>query len=76
MWSEEKQKEADIREAKAELIKLMAIKELVKDNTLALMIKISGIEIGLCKNDTILPAIEHQIQEINKFLSGEPNDWE
>ena len=76
MWSEEKQKEASIREANAELIKLNAIKELVKDNTLACEVSISGISIGLCTNESVLPAINHNIQEIEKFLKGEQNDWE
>ena len=68
--------EADIQEAQNELIKLNAVKELLKDNDLACEVTINGITIGLCSNLSVLPAIKKNITEINKFLKGEPNEWE
>lgn len=63
------------REARNELIMLNAVKELIKDNDLACEVSINGITIGLCDNLSVLPAIEKNIQEINKFLKGEDNEW-
>jgi len=71
-----KQKIEDTREAKNELIMLNAVKELLKDNDLACEVTINGITIGLCSNLSVLPAIKKNITEINKFLKGEPNEWE
>jgi len=55
---------------------LNAVKELLKDNDLACEVTINGITIGLCSNLSVLPAIKKNIIEINKFLKGEPNEWE
>jgi len=71
-----KQKIEDIREAKNELIMLNAVANLIQDNTLACEVTINGITIGLCSNLSVLPAIKKNIAEINKFLKGEPNEWE
>lgn len=77
MWNSEPKKQGDeIQEAKNELIMLKAAKELAQDNDLACMVEINGIKFGLCQNDKIIPAIDYQIGEINKFLKGEPNTWE
>lgn len=66
----------DLREANNELIMLNAVKELIQDNDLACEISINGITVGLCSNVSVLPAIQKNIEEINKFLKGEPNEWE
>jgi len=66
----------DTREAQNELIMLNVVKELLKDNDLACEVTINGITIGLCSNLSVLPAIKKNIAEINKFLKGEPNEWE
>lgn len=77
MWTQQpKMQREDVQEAKNELVMLKAAKELAKDNSLACMVEINGIKFGLCQNDKIIPAINHQIKEINKFLKGEPNSWE
>lgn len=77
MWTQEpKMQRVDVQEAKNELVMLKAAKQLAKDNSLACMVEINGIKFGLCQNDKIIPAINHQIKEINKFLKGEPNSWE
>jgi len=68
--------EADIQEAKNELIMLNAVKELLKDNNLACELTINGITVGLCSNLSALHAVRKNITEINKFLKGEPNEWE
>lgn len=79
MWTEVddiKKKQQDIQEAKNELVMLKAAKELAKDNSLACMVEINGVKFGLCENTKIIPAINYQIKEINKFLKGVPNTWE
>lgn len=77
MWTQQtKMQREDVQEAKNELVMLKAAKQLAKDNSLACMVEINGIKFGLCQNDKIIPAINHQIKEINKFLKGEPNSWE
>jgi len=77
MWTQEpKMQLVGVQEAKTELVMLKAAKQLAKDNSLACMVEINGIKFGLCQNDKIIPAINHQIKEINKFLKGEPNSWE
>lgn len=69
-------KQQEIQEAKNELLILKALKGLAKDNSLACMIEINGIKFGLCNNVKIIPIINYQIKEINKFLKEEPNFWE
>lgn len=77
MWTQQtKMQRVDVQEAKNELVMLKAAKQLAKDNSLACMVEINGIKFGLCQNDKIIPAINHQIKEINKFLKCEPNCWE
>jgi len=66
----------DTKEAQNELIMLNAVKELLKDNDLACEVTINGITVGLCSNISVLPAIKKNIAEINKFLKGDPNEWE
>jgi len=66
----------DTREAQNELIMLNAVKELLKDNELACEVTINGVTVSLCANLSVLPAIKKNIAEINKFLKGEPNEWE
>ena len=70
------QKEWDISEAKKTLTEIEAMKVLIKNNELACIVEIAGMSIGLCNNSTVLPALEHNENEINKFLNGEPNEWE
>lgn len=65
-----------IDEAKYEVVKLNAMKELVKDNSLGCEITIGDLKFGVCNNLTVLPAIQNNLDEITKFLNGEPNDWE
>ncbi len=65
----------DIQEAKNELIMLNTVANLIQDNDLACEVSINGITIGLCSNISVLPAIKKNIEEINKFLKGEPNEW-
>ena len=73
---EQQQKEWDINEARSELTKLEALKVLIKNNELACEIEVAGLSFGLCNNLQILPAIEFQEKEIQKFLKGIPNEWE
>lgn len=72
---EKKQAEQLRTDAKVELTKLEAMKVLIKNNNLGCEIHIAGMTMGLCENKKILPVIEFQIKEINKFLKGEKNSW-
>ena len=63
-------------EAECELTKLKAMKILLKNNTLGCEIHIAGMIMGTCDNEWVLPIIDKQILEINKFIKGKPNLWE
>jgi len=71
-----KNKKEDIDEALTELIKWNSIKELVKNDTLAASITIDGRVLDICDNKMILPLIDRNINEIEKFLKGNPNKWQ
>lgn len=70
------QREREIAGAKAELTQAKAIKVLLSNNDLAAEISICGIKMGCCNTRMLLPIVEHQIQEIKKFLTSKPNEWE
>jgi len=72
----EEKKRQDLIEAKATLIKCRAIKELLNDNDFACMIEIAGMSLGICDNEKMIPVIDNEIEEIQKFLEGKPNKWE
>ncbi len=72
----EEEKNKAIIEAKLELAKWRAVRELIHNNKLALTISIMNIEIGVCNNLKLLTLVNYQIKQINKFLRGEPNEWE
>jgi len=63
-------------EAKEELRNLKAIRVLLQDNEWACEVSICGMSFGMCDNKQLLPAIESQISEIEKYLNGSPNLWE
>ena len=72
----QKQKDWDILEAKSEILKLKIILLYLNDNDSAVMVKTAGIEVGLCINKNLIPVIELEIKEIEKFLNDEENEWE
>lgn len=47
-----------------------------KDNLLGCMVKIDGLEIGLCNNLNMIPVLEYEIAEIDKYLNGLENEYE
>ena len=63
-------------EARRNLIMTNAVIELLKNNDIACVIKINGIELGVCQNSVVIPALRHHKSEIEKFLRGEINEWE
>lgn len=65
-----------ISEAKQFLCQLKASKILLENNDFACMIKISGLEFGLCNNAKLIPIIDDNIEQVEKFLKGEPNEFE
>jgi len=65
----------DQQEARKELTELEAFKVLIKNNDLACTVEIAGLSFGLCDNSKILPIIEFQEKEIQKFLDGKKNQW-
>jgi len=64
------------QEAQKELTELEALKVLIKNNNLACTVEIAGLSFGVCDNSKMLPVIEFQEQEIQKFLNGKKNKWE
>ena len=76
MWSKEDEKQREIESAKAEITQAEALKVLLSNNTLAAEISIAGMVMGACDNKWLLPVVDKQIEELNKFLNGEPNLWE
>jgi hypothetical protein len=76
MWSEKDKKQREIDSAKAEITQAEALKVLLSNNTLAAEIHIAGMVMGTCDNKWLLPVVEKQIKELNKFLNGQPNLWE
>lgn len=76
MWSKEDEKQREIESAKAEITQAEALKVLLSNNTLAAEINIAGMVMGACDNKWLLPVVDKQIEELNKFLNGEPNLWE
>lgn len=70
------QRELDIEDAKKELTECEAMKVLLSNNTLAAEIHIAGMRMGACDNAWLIPIVDKQIEELNKFLDGKPNLWE
>lgn len=66
----------DKDDARMEISELKAAIELCKNNDWACMIYINGLSFGLCNNASIIPALNEEIAEREKFLRGEPNLWE
>jgi len=76
MWSEEKEKQREINNAKAEITQAKALKVLLSNNILAAEIHIAGMVMGACNNKWLLPVVKKQVKELNKFLNNKPNLWE
>jgi len=62
--------------AKVEITRLKAMKVLASNNDLACEICVAGMRVGLSRNTGILPILNAEIKEIQKFLDGKPNNWE
>jgi len=73
---EKEQKKRKIESAKAELSQFKAALILVGNNTLACEIHIAGMKVGICDNRKVIPALNCNIKQIEKFLEGKPNKWE
>jgi len=69
-------KELDKAHALLQLTLWKAVKVLIENNDLGCEIHIAGISLGLCDNSKLLPIINQNISEINKFLKGQPNLYE
>jgi hypothetical protein len=57
-------------------LKLQAAKLLAKNNDFACEICIAGLKIGISLNERVIPILNQEIAEINKFLRGQKNTWE
>ena len=69
-------KQKDLAEARATITKIDAAILLAKNNDFACEIHIAGLEIGLSNNAKIIPALKYEQKEIQKYLDGEPNEYE
>ena len=76
MWSNEAEKEYNRTHAKVELTKLQAAKVLITNNDLGAEINVAGVVVGISVNERLLPVIEAEIDEIEKYLAGQPNNYE
>ncbi len=74
-WKE-KQKQNDILECKEQILKLKTILLYLEDNKWAVEIETKGAKVGICMNRNLIPVIEAEIKECEKFLRGEENEWE
>jgi hypothetical protein len=72
---EKKNREREIMNAKVDLTKTEAMITLAKNNDLACRVVISSLDVSICNNSKILPALEYHKQEIKKFLDGKENEW-
>jgi hypothetical protein len=68
--------EDDIKEANIQLVKLRAMKELIKNNELACVVEVADLSIGFCNNMNLLSALNDEIDEVGKFLKGLPSKWD
>lgn len=66
----------DKDEARMEISELKAAIELCQNNDWACIIYINGLSFGLCNNANLIPALNEEITEREKFLKGEPDFWE
>lgn len=69
------QRDLDIEDAKKELTECEAMKVLLSNNSLAAEIHIAGMRMGTCHNSWLIPIVDKQIEELNKFLNGKTNLW-
>jgi hypothetical protein len=76
IYSTEERKELEIASAKVDLTQLQAMKILVTNNDLGAEIHIAGMIVGVSVNERLLPVINAEIEEIEKFLRGELNNYE
>jgi hypothetical protein len=68
--------ESDRNEALSTLTQWKAARILIQNNLLGCEIHIAGMKLGVCDNSKLLPIINQNIAEINKFLKGLPNLFE
>ncbi len=76
MWTEKERIEQEKVAAKADLTKLEAMKILISNNDLGAELNVAGIVVGVSMNERLLPVIEAEIEEIEKYLNGKPNNYE
>jgi len=75
-YFKETREEVDRAEALSMLTQWKAVKVLIQNNRLGCEIHIAGMKLGVCNNSKLLPIINHNIAEINKYLKGLPNLYE
>ncbi len=62
-------------DAKTELRQCEAVRLLLHDEQLAAEIHISGMTVGLCNIQKLIPALEYHMKEIEKHIEGKENEW-
>lgn len=68
--------EHKVMTAKKEITECKALKVLLLNNDLGAEISIAGMKMGTAENKWLIPVINKQMKEIQKFLDGKPNIWE
>lgn len=79
LMSDEWNKKEEKREresAQNDILELKAMKVLLRSNTLVCDVRVAGLSVGLTCNKRMIPIINLEIKEIEKFLKEEKNNWE
>lgn len=76
MFSDKDHKQRQIDSAQVELTEIEAMLILLSNNDLACEIHIAGMNIGICNNKKVIPALKDHKKQIENFLLGEKNNWE
>jgi len=76
MYLKKEEMEREIIQATIELTQLEAMKILLSNNSLGCEIHVAGLHMGVSENSRVIPIIDAEMDEITKYLNGEPNTWE
>ena len=49
--------------------------DMLKNNELACSIRVGKLEMSVCNNSKLIPAVKHHVKELQKFIDGEPNEY-
>lgn len=62
-------------EAESDLADLKAAKILAEVEDNAIVLEVAGFKLSISDNAKVVALLDKEIQEVTKFLNGEPNHW-